>query len=81
MKNNTAHINCIDHDCCCKNEIPCAPKKCTCGDYFKNEYLKYLQEEACKEEISEPFSWCDYDPDVVYLVQYRPKPKKKKPLD
>lgn len=81
MKNNTAHINCMDHTCCCKPQNPCVQKKCTCGDFFKAEYQKYLQEEACKPEEIDDTTLCDIDFDVVYLIQHRPKPKKKKPLD
>lgn len=74
MKNNNKK--------CCKKDIPCAPKKCTCGDIFKEQYEQYLQEEACKEpDPVEDYGLCDIDFDVVYLIQYRRKPKKKKPLD
>ena len=73
-----------NNECNCGCSEPKKPKgkqKCTCGDRFKREYEEYLRQEECNKKEDPPFDLCDYDPDAVYFLQYRPKARKKKPLD
>lgn len=58
------------------NKCKCL-KKCTCSQKWKQEYEDYLEIEKCKPEVIPEFNLCDYEPDAVYLIQYRPKAKRK----
>lgn len=50
------------------NKIP----QSECEKHHKEKYQEYLEKERCKVEEKVEFKPCDYDPCLVYFLQYRP---------
>lgn len=73
MKHNENYYKSIDPECCEKTPEPCVPPRQTCGTEAKEDFEKYLEEEACKPEYFEPFNPCDFDWNDIYMFQYRSK--------
>ena len=69
MKNN----NCTPFEGEKKPEIVIT--KTPCEEKAKKEWEDYLIREGCEKKEDPPFKLCDYDPNEVYFMQYRPKPK------
>ena len=70
MRNNKNYYSRLDETCCntC-NETKCQCPK-TCGEKAKAEWDVYMEQEKCKPEEFEPFNPCEYDPNVIYFMQY-----------